>query len=74
VAAQAIVEPRKPAIRVKKTGQIKNLELPFDGIEAEGALAPLNRHGAMLSTTANPTDGLRFDGDAFASPKDLFIP
>jgi len=28
----------------------------------------------MLSTTANPTDGLRFDGDAFASPKDLFIP
>jgi hypothetical protein len=28
----------------------------------------------MLSTTANPTDGLRFDGDADASPKDLFIP
>jgi hypothetical protein len=25
--------------------------------------APLNRHGAMLSTTANPTDG-RFEGDA----------
>jgi hypothetical protein len=28
------------------------------------AAAPLIRHGAMLSTTANPTDGLRFDGDA----------
>jgi len=27
------------------------------------AAAPLNRHGAMLSTTANPTDG-RFEGDA----------
>jgi hypothetical protein len=28
---------------------------------------------AMLSTTANPTDGLRFDGDAQASPQVLFI-
>jgi hypothetical protein len=28
---------------------------------------------AMLSTTANPTDGLRFDGDAMASPQVLFI-
>jgi hypothetical protein len=24
----------------------------------------LNRHGSMLSTTANPTFGLRFDDDA----------
>jgi hypothetical protein len=34
----------------------------------------LIQRSAMLSTTANPTDGVRFDGDAAASPKDLFIP
>jgi len=28
----------------------------------------------MLSTTANPTDGLRFDGDATASAQVLLIP
>jgi hypothetical protein len=74
MAAQAIVEQRKPAIRVKKNRSNQESRARFDGIEAESALAPLIRHGAMLSTTANPTDGLRFDGDAFASPKDLFIP
>ena len=34
----------------------------------------LIRRPAMLSTTANPTDGLRFDGDATASPQVLLIP
>ena len=37
------------------------------------ANALIRRH-AMLSTTANPTDGLQFDGDAMASPQVLLIP
>ena len=34
---------------------------------------PLNRHGAMLSTTANPTDG-RFDGGANSVAEASFHP
>src|SRR5258708_11167344 len=60
-------------VRAKKTRQIKNLEPRFDSIET-GLYPPLIRHGAKLSTTANPTDGLRFDGDAKASLKEMLIP
>ena len=54
----------------RKRGELQS---GYPGIPGIAASAPLNRHGAMLSTTANPTDGLRFDGDAKASPQDLFI-
>jgi hypothetical protein len=33
----------------------------------------LIRHGTMLSTSVNPTDGLRFDGAALVSPKAMLI-
>jgi hypothetical protein len=61
-AAERFQAKRGP-VGAEKTRQIKKLESHFDPIEAEKALAPLIRHGAMLSTAANPTDG-RFDGDA----------
>jgi hypothetical protein len=38
------------------------------------ALAPLIRDGAMLSTTANPTDGLDSPAMPSASPWETFIP
>jgi hypothetical protein len=41
-------------------------------VEFEAA-GPLNRHWAMLSTTANPTDG-RFDGDANSVAEASFHP
>jgi hypothetical protein len=37
------------------------------------AAAPLNRDGAMLSTTANPTDE-RFEGDANGAANVFFHP
>ena len=40
----------------------------------KGVVGALIRHSTMLSTSVNPTDGLRFDGGAVASPKVKFIP
>jgi hypothetical protein len=47
--------------------------LASEQLAEKAAVGALIRHGTMLSTSVNPTDGLRFDGGAVASPRAMFI-
>ena len=68
-------------VRVKKTRQNKRLEPPFrfnrngkgSGVDEKAVYGALIRHGSVLSTSVNPTDGLRFDGGAKVPPRVALI-